>query len=277
MSELPQIKLGRRTFTVLFPDLLRPLTPVERDGLKASIRALGVRDRIHVDENDGLIDGANRLEIAVEEGLTEVPIEVHRGLTHQQKRALAEDLNVQRRQLSPEDRQRMRAERIERVAEKRQQGMSQRAIAEEEGISQKQVRRDLEEATESGDSVEPKGGKVTGLDGRQRAAHPQPADDDDDEQDEQEDSKETKEWRERFFFLGSLEQFLDWLGETTSSRSDERLAWYTSPDAPGPKTSLTRVQMDGAIAHLVRIRDRCFPGPAAGGTKKPRRPAAKGE
>jgi hypothetical protein len=163
MSEQRQIKLGRKTFTVLFPDLLRPLTPDERAGLEAGIRDLGFCDPVTVDEDDGVIDGANRLEIAAKLGLTAVPTEVHRGLTAQKKRALAESLNVNRRQLSPEDRERMRAERIEQVAEDKRQGKSTRQIAEDRGISQTQVRLDLKEAGEQSCSPD---SKVTGRDGK---------------------------------------------------------------------------------------------------------------
>ena len=55
---------------------------------------------------------------------------------------------------------------IAREVELRRQGESQRTIAEKMGMSQKQVRRDLKEATESGVSVEPESGRITGKDGK---------------------------------------------------------------------------------------------------------------
>ena len=49
-------------FTILFPDLLRPLTERELIDLRKSIRRRGVAVPIIVDEEDGgVIDGGNRL------------------------------------------------------------------------------------------------------------------------------------------------------------------------------------------------------------------------
>ena len=69
-----------------------------------------------------------------------------------------------------------RAERIKRVAEKRREGKSTRAIAEEEGISQPQVMHDLKEAGDTPVSPEPE--TITGKDGKTYSAT-QPAKDDD--------------------------------------------------------------------------------------------------
>lgn len=57
-----------------------------------------------------------------------------------------------------------------RVAEARRAGKSTRAIADDEGVDQKTVRRDLDAATEAGASVEPEGGTVVGKDKKKRAA-----------------------------------------------------------------------------------------------------------
>lgn len=69
-----------------------------------------------------------------------------------------------------EARSRLRAARVERVAEAREDGKSLRAIAEEEGVSVTQVRDDLDAATVQGCTVEPKDGKVKGKDGKVRPA-----------------------------------------------------------------------------------------------------------
>ena len=92
--------------------------------------------------------------------------------------------NDARRHDSPEKRQARRQQRIERVAEMRQQGMSTRDIAEKVGISDMQVREDIKAATAKGFAVEPEGGTVTGRDGRTRTAKPkkperEPGEDDD--------------------------------------------------------------------------------------------------
>ncbi len=63
-----------------------------------------------------------------------------------------------------------RRERVGRVVAWRREGLSLRAIAQAEGVSLGQVQRDLGEATVSGDTVDPHGGKVRGRDGRVRPA-----------------------------------------------------------------------------------------------------------
>jgi hypothetical protein len=79
--------------------------------------------------------------------------------------------NDHRRHETQEVLMRRAEERRARIAESRQEGMSTRAIAKEEGVSEAQVRRDLEKAsTAPGGAVEPKGGRVTGLDGKDRPA-----------------------------------------------------------------------------------------------------------
>jgi hypothetical protein len=63
---LSTVRIGKDTFTILFPDLLRPLTEQERRELKDSIRKHGVRVPLIVDEHKGIIDGANRATIVAE-------------------------------------------------------------------------------------------------------------------------------------------------------------------------------------------------------------------
>jgi hypothetical protein len=66
-------------------------------------------------------------------------------------------------------------ERRQRVASARASGISQRAIAEQEGVSQKQIRRDLEGSGETPDSPEPVNGMVQGLDGKHYPANKETA------------------------------------------------------------------------------------------------------
>ena len=151
---------GDRAFKVLFPDLLRPLTPDERAGLKASIEEFGVRTPVVVDEDFGVIDGLNRLQIATELGLY-VEAQVWQGLSPETKERLARELNHERRQFTAEEQHRYREERVARVAQARRQGKSLRTIAEEEGVSKTQVREDLKEASiVQGCPIEPEDGKV---------------------------------------------------------------------------------------------------------------------
>lgn len=83
-------------------------------------------------------------------------------------------VNDRRRHESPEQLMHRAEMRRERVAAARAEGQSTRTIAEAEGVSQQTVLRDLEQATDTGVSVEPQGGKVIGKDGKERPAHQDP-------------------------------------------------------------------------------------------------------
>jgi hypothetical protein len=109
-----EIVVGGRAFHVLFPDLLRPLTPDERARLRAAIALRGVLVAVIVDEQDGIIVG----------------------LSLAGKAAEAYRLNADRRQLSEGDRQ-AAALRL------RSLGMSYRAIAEAQGVGKSTVQRDI--------------------------------------------------------------------------------------------------------------------------------------
>jgi hypothetical protein len=164
-----KITLGGKEYTVLFPKLFPSLTAEERAGLEDDIRKNGVLVPVVIDEDDGIIDGINRLEIAAKLGLDEVPLDVREGLTSDQKEDLAVSLNEHRRHLTAADRKRLREARVEREAEGRRQGKSLRTIAEEEGVSQEQVRRDTKEAGVNHVTPEPVDGtglRVLGKDGK---------------------------------------------------------------------------------------------------------------
>jgi hypothetical protein len=165
---------GERTLTVLFPDLLRPLTAEERTGLEESILRDGIAVSILVDQHDGIIDGINRAEIAAANLWMKCPIDVRPCTSDEERRELALALNEHRRHLSQEDLQRLRQERIARVADGRHEGKSLRALAEQEKVSETQVRKDIKAATAYGCAVEPTGGKVTGRDGKKRPAKRKP-------------------------------------------------------------------------------------------------------
>jgi DNA modification methylase len=141
-----KIEIGDTTFTVLFPDLVRPLTEEERLTLRQSIEENGIQCHIVIDESNGIIDGINRLTLADSLGipLADIPLSVREGLSLQQKRELALELNTARRMLSREEVKAARQQRVQRVAELRAEGKKTREIAEEVGVSQMQVRRDLD-------------------------------------------------------------------------------------------------------------------------------------
>lgn len=93
------------TFTAQFADLLRPMTSEERAYLTESVREDGIKTPILIDETNGLIDGINRLSIAVELDLhpIEVPFKVMAGLSPDEKRRIALSLNTARRHLTGEE------------------------------------------------------------------------------------------------------------------------------------------------------------------------------
>lgn len=175
MSEV--IKVGRRKFTVLFPDLLRQLTQNEMQTLKNSIRKTGVVTPVIVDEEGGVIDGINRVRIAAEVGLANIPVSLRSGLSVEQKADLAIALNDARRHLTRAERERIRKEQKVRNIAAAASGKSTRAIAQEEGVSKDTVHRDAgcsgvaHETPEQAPSPPP---KVTGRDEKQYPAKRDP-------------------------------------------------------------------------------------------------------
>ena len=168
--------MTRPQYAMPFDDLFRPLTPAEMRELRASVTAHGVKSPVTVypspAHGPAIIDGANRWTISGELGI-DCPVNDLGEMSDKDARELAEQLNHCRRHLTPADWREMaaaRAERVKRVAEKRQQGKSLRTIADEEGVSEKTVRKDIEEATADGSAVEPGTGKVMGKDGKERPA-----------------------------------------------------------------------------------------------------------
>lgn len=169
------VRVGKKVFAILFPDLLRPLTESERTALKKEIKARGVIVPIVVDEDGGIIDGINRATLAAEVGLVGIPTVVRRDMSLQQKRDLALALNDARRHLTPADRKKVKEQRKDRVAEKRGQGKTLEAIAQEEGVSHVQIINDLKDVEkeqavcndlQTAPTPPPAPERVTGKDGK---------------------------------------------------------------------------------------------------------------
>ena len=154
-----------------FADLFRELTPIERSALAESAKRDGIHTPVLVydseDHGRAVIDGLNRAEVAAELGL-ELRVVNFGPIPDDDAQRIAEDVNAARRHLTPEEQQRVRSERVERVAEMRSEGKSLRAISDEVGVSAEQVRQDVKEATVKGLTVEPE--KVVGKDGKSRPA-----------------------------------------------------------------------------------------------------------
>ncbi|WP_157486888.1 ParB N-terminal domain-containing protein [Leucobacter salsicius] len=88
-----------------------PLTKDELRQLEDSILAHGIQVPVLVDEHGATIDGHNRLEIAERHGL-DCPTVMRGGLTEADKIALSISLNIDRRQLTREQRREIIAQSI---------------------------------------------------------------------------------------------------------------------------------------------------------------------
>jgi ParB-like chromosome segregation protein Spo0J len=136
--------------------------------LADDIKARGLELPIHLWHGQ-VIDGRNRLRACEERGV-EPFFRDDSDIPEDQLEDHIAALNEHRRHLTVEEQEERRQERILRVAHARRKGKSTREIAEEEGVSQTQVLRDLRDGTEPGGSVEPEGGTVTGKDKKKRPA-----------------------------------------------------------------------------------------------------------
>jgi len=170
-----RVVIGGVSYACPFEPLFRPLSAEEGRTLEESIAENGVQYRVKVCRTPGwgntLIDGEHRALITArlklpcpKDDLGELPDEL--------AALLAVELNAGRRQLSPGELEQKRRDRVDRVAAARRAGKSLRAIADEVGVGESQVRRDLEAAaaTAPGGAVDPEGGTVKGKDGRNRKA-----------------------------------------------------------------------------------------------------------
>jgi hypothetical protein len=135
-----------------FSTSFRRHTATELDAMRESIAAQGVLNPVRIyydlDTDDAfcILDGEGRLTVAIELGAA-VPFLDMGPLETEAAYAIAKTLNDARRHDDPAAIAARRAERIQRVAQARSEGQSTRAIAEAEGVSQMQVRRDLEESS----------------------------------------------------------------------------------------------------------------------------------
>lgn len=218
----------------------REHTPEEFAALVASVSELrGVAVRIALLDGK-IVDGRGRYAAMKAAGIApqEKDFLVVRWAPSEVPRRLAA-LNEARRHLSPEELQAQREERVGRVAEARQEGKSLRAIAEEEGVSEVQVRRDLEKAsTAPGGAVEPKSGTVTGRDGRQRTASPKPR---------------AKKERPR------QEEVKDALGQIVPARLRDVFADTVVPEQAGRARAWMKAVEHASLCRQVEKRLHCYP------------------
>lgn len=122
--------------------------------LRESIRRWGVIVPVVRDQHGRTIDGHHREEIAVALDVA-CPVEIVNVTSDDEARELAVSLNVDRRQLDPEQRRRI-------VEELRKSGHSLRAISGAVGVAQTTVRRDLAGVPPGAPDA-----TITGRDGKQ--------------------------------------------------------------------------------------------------------------
>ncbi len=131
------------------------LDPAVEAALRESIRRFGVLVPIAVDQHNRMIDGHHRKQIADELGV-KYAVNVHSVDDDDEYRELQRTLNLDRRQLDPEQRKRVEVAL-------REDGHSLRAIAGAVGVSQVQVLEDLRTVK---DLTVPD--RTIGLDGKSR-------------------------------------------------------------------------------------------------------------
>ncbi len=171
------ITIGKTTFRLKYTSSLPPMQEQEFNALVDDIRQRGVMVTVFIDESADVIDGANRLRAADILSLKSVPMIILPGLSEADKWALAQDLNLHRRHLTPQQIRKIVSENkmaLPVLALKyRAEGRSYRQIGEELGVSHQHVRRMIAEANVTHVPVElPE--TVVGKDGKKRKAKAKP-------------------------------------------------------------------------------------------------------
>lgn len=138
------------------------LPEAELAELEQDIKEHGQRDTIKR-LNGEIVDGRNRLTCLLKLGLEPRFEELPKGTD---AAAYVESVNDRRRHESKEARKKRLDKRVARVAAAREEGKSTRAIADAEGISSSQVRRDMESGAPHGAPENGKPKKVKGRDGK---------------------------------------------------------------------------------------------------------------
>lgn len=110
----------------LLPDLMKP----EYAALKADIKKNGVFVPISIDEKYIVIDGHHRLRACIELGIENVPTRMHSPLDPTEKQDLALRLNLNRRNLTREQKRNV----IEAVLVQDQGSRSDRVVADAIGV-----------------------------------------------------------------------------------------------------------------------------------------------
>ncbi len=113
-----------------------PLADDEYEALKASIAQHGIQVPVLLGQHIPIVDGINRWNIALELGITDIPVDVLQGHTAEEEHDLSLTLNISRRQLNPAQRR-----EIVRSELWRDWGRSDHMIAAVCGVSHQTVGR----------------------------------------------------------------------------------------------------------------------------------------
>lgn len=176
-SQYEQIVADGKMFTILYPDMLRPLTSEEFESLVDSVRKYGVQTPVIVQDYKtfGIIDGIHRVRAYARlesegQDLPELPVTMPEiVMSEDQQRTLALELNLERRQLTPAEVQQHRSNAAKREAARKavlaDPTRSNNAIAKEVGVSDKTVASVRTEMESTSEIPKSEGGRV-GADGR---------------------------------------------------------------------------------------------------------------
>lgn len=119
-----------------FPYQLMPsLDATEYEALKQNIKEFGVLVPVELDEDGNILDGHHRSAICAELGIEQYPKIIRSGLSEQEKRSHVRSLNLTRRHLTRQQRQRLIAEQLRDTPT-----ISDRAIAARLGVSHHTVK-----------------------------------------------------------------------------------------------------------------------------------------
>lgn len=110
------------------------LSETDYAALKADIAARGVLVPVELDEEGNVLDGHHRLKACTELGITQYPKLVRKGLSEDEKRQHARQLNLARRHLTQEQKRALIAEQLKETPEK-----SNNSIAQGLGVDDKTV------------------------------------------------------------------------------------------------------------------------------------------
>ena len=129
--------------------IMPDLSPEEYKNLKQDIATRGVLVPVEYDEDGNTLDGHHREKICKELGITHWPKIIREGLSEEEKRIHARQLNIARRHLSQEQRQTLILEQLKETPER-----SDRQIAQDLGVSNSTVSLARKEAVQTGDVCE---------------------------------------------------------------------------------------------------------------------------